>query len=73
MPVFFRDTASQTQAIEGFLTRYENVVTAGQAFYARPGHIPLLFAGTEVIVFSPTTQLARTMGVVMENLAAARR
>lgn len=43
MPVFASDTASQTQAIEGFLTRSED------------------------------TQSAGTMGVVMENLAAARR
>ena len=51
----------------------EDVITAGQAYYAPPGHTPELFAATEVIEFSPTAQLAATMGVVMENVAAAGR
>lgn len=50
----------------------DEVAEAGQAFYAPPGHIPQFLPGTEVIEFSPTTQQARMMGVVMENLAAAR-
>ena len=51
----------------------EDVIHAGEAYYAPPGHTPLLFAGTELIEFSNTTQLAKIMGVVMENLEAAGR
>lgn len=51
----------------------EDVITAGQAYYARPGHTPVLFAGTELIEFSPTTQLAKTMGVALENRRSAAR
>ncbi len=49
----------------------QDVITAGQAYYARPGHTPQLFAGTEVVEFSPTEALNRTMDKVMKNLAAA--
>lgn len=47
----------------------EDVITAGQAFYARPGHTAWLAAGTELIKFSPTEQLERTLKVTRENLA----
>ena len=124
MPVVSKETASQTESMEGFETHYqevdgytiafesytrdedltllfkglpddrcqcphwgvvlkgtiiyryadeEDVITAGQAYYARPGHTLRLFAGTEVIEFSPTAELAATVGVVMENVAAAGR
>ena len=46
-------------------------VTAGQAYYARPGHLPLMFADTEIVEFSPSDQLAPTMETVLRNLAAA--
>lgn len=48
----------------------EDVITAGQAYYARPGHVPLLSAGTELVEFSPSDQLAATIEVVMRNLEA---
>ena len=51
----------------------EDVIHAGEAYYAPPGHTPVLFAGTELIEFSNTTQLAKIMGVMMENLAAGGR
>ena len=44
---------------------------AGDAYYAPPGHTPLIAAGTEVVEFSPTDALAQTMAVVGANLAAA--
>lgn len=34
---------------------------AGDAYYAPPGHTPVLFAGTEIVEFSPTHELKRTM------------
>ena len=46
--------------------RYE----AGDAYYAPPGHIPVVSAGTEVIEFSPTEEYGRTMEVIGKNLAA---
>lgn len=45
--------------------------TAGDAYYAPPGHTPLLTAGTEVVEFSPTDALGATMAVVEANMAAA--
>ena len=46
----------------------EDVVEAGEAYFAKPGHLPTLFAGTEVVEFSPTDELAKTMEAVMANL-----
>ena len=43
----------------------------GDAYYAPPGHIPVVRAGTEVIEFSPSEQYAQTMEVLARNLAAA--
>ena len=36
-----------------------------------PGHTPILYAGTEVIEFSPTEELHDTLEVVEKNMAAA--
>ena len=44
----------------------------GDAYYAPPGHIPLVVAGTSLVEFSPTAELDRTMAVVESNLAARR-
>jgi hypothetical protein len=43
---------------------------AGDAYYAPPGHVPAVTAGTEVIEFSPTEEYGRTMEVLGRNLAA---
>lgn len=53
--------------------RYEDrdeTIEAGEAYYAAPGHTPAMDAGTEVVEFSPTEDLGRTMEVVMRNAAA---
>jgi hypothetical protein len=47
----------------------ETYVT-GDAYYAAPGHLPLVTAGTSVVEFSPSELLAETMAVVERNLAA---
>ena len=44
---------------------------AGDAYYVGPGHTPILYAGTEVIEFSPTPELQRTLEVVERNMAAS--
>jgi hypothetical protein len=46
-------------------------IAAGEAYYARPGHLPMLFAGTEVVEFSPTVDLHKTIEVVNRNVQAA--
>ena len=51
---------------------HDEVFTAGDAYYGAPGHLPLLFAGTELVEFSPTGPLTETMGVIGKNLEAAR-
>jgi hypothetical protein len=63
--------------LEGTLTfRYtdgsEDIIDAGEAFYARPGHLPLFRAGTRLIEFSPRDEFGKTMAVVSANVAAIR-
>src|SRR5437773_4786890 len=48
----------------------EETYSAGDAYHAPPGHIPVITAGTEIIEFSPTEEYGRTMEVVAGNLAA---
>jgi hypothetical protein len=45
-------------------------IGAGEAYYVRPGHTPLLHSGTEVVEFSTTAELAPTMEVVLRNSGA---
>ena len=47
----------------------EEVYEAGDSYYAPPGHTPTIYAGTELIEFSPTDDLANTLKVVERNLA----
>jgi hypothetical protein len=49
----------------------EESYEAGDAYYAPPGHIPVVTAGTELVEFSPTEDYRATMAVVGANLAAA--
>jgi len=41
---------------------------AGDAYYVGPGHTPVLYAGSEIVEFSPTTELRHTMEVVTKNM-----
>jgi hypothetical protein len=50
---------------------HDEVYEAGDAYYAPPGHIPVVTAGTDVVEFSPTEEYSRTLEVVARNLAAA--
>ena len=50
-----------------------DVVEAGQAYYAPPGHTPAADPGTETIEFTPAAQLRETMRVVMKNAEVAAR
>ncbi len=49
----------------------EETFEAGDAYYVGPGHTPVLYAGTELVEFSPTDALQETLAVVEENMAAA--
>jgi hypothetical protein len=49
---------------------HEETYAAGDAYYAPPGHVPVITAGTEIVEFSPTGEYERTMAVVGANLAA---
>lgn len=48
----------------------EEVFRAGDAYYAPPGHLPVLDAGVEYVEFSPTHELAKTMEVIERNMSA---
>jgi mannose-6-phosphate isomerase-like protein (cupin superfamily) len=49
----------------------EETFAAGDAYYVPPGHTPMLYAGTEVVEFSPTDELQRTLEVVTKNMEAS--
>ena len=49
----------------------EETFEAGDAYYAPPGHTPVLYAGTEVVEFSPTDELQRTFEAIEKNMTAA--
>lgn len=50
---------------------HDETYGSGDAYYAAPGHLPLITGGTSVVEFSPTDDLGRTMAVVGANLAGA--
>ena len=49
---------------------HEETYRAGDAYYAPPGHLPLISAGAEIVEFSPTGAYEQTMAVVQRNLEA---
>ena len=53
-----------------FADRDETYET-GDAYYAPPGHLPFLYAGSRVVEFSPSKELAETIEVVSRNMEAA--
>jgi len=50
---------------------HEETYVAGDAYYAPPGHLPLVTAGTSIVEFSPSADLEATMAVVEKNLLSA--
>ena len=51
---------------------YEETYGAGDAYYAAPGHLPLVAAGTSVVEFSPAEELAKVQRVIDAHLTAGR-
>jgi hypothetical protein len=43
---------------------HDDVIEAGQAYYMAPGHVPEVEAGTELLMFSPTDELAATEAAI---------
>jgi hypothetical protein len=50
----------------------DETYAAGDAYYAPPGHIPVVTSGTEVVEFSPAEEYSRTLEVLARNFAAAQ-
>lgn len=48
----------------------EETYVEGDAYYAGPGHLPVMTAGTTLVEFSPTADLEATMAVVEQNMSA---
>lgn len=46
----------------------EETFEAGDAYYVPPGHTPVLYAGAEVVEFSPTEELQHTIEVISKNM-----
>jgi hypothetical protein len=51
----------------------EEIYEAGDAFYVGAGHTPLAFDGSEVLMFSPTEELAATQAVMAQNMEDMQR
>jgi hypothetical protein len=49
---------------------HEEVLEAGDAFYMAPGHAPEAEAGTELVQFSPTKELAEVEAALMKSMQA---
>jgi hypothetical protein len=49
---------------------HDETYEGGDAYYAPPGHVPVVSAGTEIIEFSPTEEYGRTLEVLTRNLTA---
>jgi hypothetical protein len=50
---------------------HEEVYEAGDAYYAPPGHVPVVTAGTEVVEFSPAAEYRLTQEAIARNMASA--
>lgn len=50
---------------------HDETFEAGDAYYVGPGHTPVLYAGTEIVEFSPTEELERTLETIGKNMENA--
>src|SRR3954470_4998887 len=48
-------------------TDHDEVYETGDAYYAPPGHVPIVSAGTHTVEFSPAEEYGRTMEVLARN------
>jgi hypothetical protein len=45
------------------------IYETGDAYYAPPGHVPVVSAGTEIVEFSDTAEYRRTVEAIGRNMA----
>ncbi|HET8535602.1 MAG TPA: hypothetical protein VFL73_00360 [Solirubrobacteraceae bacterium] len=49
----------------------DEIIEAGDAYYAPPGHVPVANEpGTECVQFSPAAELKKSMDAIMRNMQA---
>ncbi len=46
----------------------EEIFEAGDAFILEPGHTPIMFAGSELVAFTPTEEARQQAAVMMPNV-----
>ncbi len=46
----------------------EEIINAGEAYYMAPGHTVLVKKGSELVEFSPKSELDKTTAVITKNL-----
>ena len=51
---------------------HDETIEAGETYVATPGHLPLMFAGTELVEFTRTSELNETVGVITKNLESMK-
>jgi hypothetical protein len=51
---------------------HEETIESGDAFYLAPGHVPEAEAGTELLQFSPTEDLAQVEASMIRTMQAGR-
>jgi hypothetical protein len=51
---------------------HDETVEAGETYVATPGHLPLMFAGTELVEFTRTSELNETVSVITKNLESMK-
>ena len=70
MPRASKQSASESTELEGYEGHFEHFPD-GYTVGFEPGRTPVLFAGAEIVEFSPTAELQRTIDVVSKNMEAA--
>ena len=54
-----------------FITKYKDhqeIVTAGETYYTKPGHTTIVKKGTELIEFSPVKEIQKTFEAITRNM-----
>ncbi len=49
---------------------HDEVIEAGDQYYMTPGHVPEVSAGTELLMFSPTDEVAATNAAIQAAMQA---
>ena len=52
---------------------HEEVVTAGEAYYLAPGHLPLMEEDCEMVEFSPQEESQKMLEIASRNMAAMQK